>query len=104
MSRTTVRKYVQAEAFPERAAPPAPPSMLDPYRAYLHQWWMQGCENAAQLWREIHAAGYQGTQAQVEKWAYHRRAGAAPSTRISTVPRCQHAAAHAGLACQAHVT
>jgi transposase len=80
MSRTTVRKYVQAEAFPERAAPPAPPSMLDPYRAYLHHRWLAGCENAAQLWREIHAAGYQGTQAQVEKWAYHRRAGAAPST------------------------
>ncbi len=80
MSRITVRKYMQADAFPERAAPPPAPSILDPYRAYLHHRWLEGCENAAQLWREIHAAGYRGTQAQVEKWAYHRRIDAAPST------------------------
>ncbi len=80
MSRITVRKYVQAEAFPERSPHPLAPSMRDPYRAYLHQRWMAGCENGSQLWREIHAAGYRGTRAQVEKWAYHRRVHAAPST------------------------
>ncbi len=80
MSRVTVRKYVHAAAFPERAAYPLAPSMLDPYRTYLHQRWLEGGENAAQLWREICAAGYRGTQAQVEKWAYHRRAEAASST------------------------
>ena len=80
MSRITVRKYVQAEAFPERAFHPRAPSMLDPYRAYLHHRWMEGCENAAQVWREIRAAGYGGTRAQVETWAYHRRINAAPST------------------------
>lgn len=80
MSRITVRKYVQAEVFPERAAYPLAPSMLDPYRVYLHQRWIEGCENAAHLWREICAVGYRGTRAQVEKWAYHRRVDAAPST------------------------
>ncbi len=80
MSRITVRKYVQAETFPERTVYQLAPSILDPYRAYLHRRWVEGCENAAQLWREIHAAGYPGTQSQVEKWAYHRRLEAAPST------------------------
>lgn len=80
MSRTTVRKYMQAETFPERATYRLAPSMLDPYRVYLHHRWLEGCENAAQLWREICAAGYRGTRAQVEKWAYHRRIDAAPST------------------------
>ncbi len=79
MSRITVRTDVQTEAFPERATHPLAPSMLEPYRAYLHQRWVEGCENAAQLWQEIRAAGYRGTRSPVEKWAYHRRA-AAPST------------------------
>ena len=80
MSRVTVRKYIQADTFPERSLPPPPASMLDPYRPYLQRRWGEGCANAAQLWRELQGQGYRGARKQVERWAYHRRTDVAPTT------------------------
>jgi transposase len=52
-ARSTVRKYAHAETFPERAARAPGPSMIDPYLPYLEAMLVDGCENAAELWREI---------------------------------------------------
>ena len=81
ISHNTVRKYVGQECFPERAQRPPAKSILDPYRTYLEGRLREGCENALQLWREIQAKGFPGTNRQVSKWMQPRRTRPAPSGR-----------------------
>ena len=57
MSPNTVRRYVRASTFPERARYRRG-SRLDAYLPYLHARWVQGIRNPAVLWQEIHAQGY----------------------------------------------
>jgi len=68
LGRRTVRRYLRAGAFPERAAAPARPTMLAPYEAYLRARWTDGCHNAQQLWREIRSQGYAGQAANVRRY------------------------------------
>jgi transposase len=79
IARGTVRTFLQAEAFPERALRPAA-SIIDAFVPYLHTRWEAGCTNASQLWREIHERGYPGTRRQVARWAQQQRGEAAPTT------------------------
>ena len=79
MGRATVRKFVAAAAFPERAVQRRQSSILDPYVPYLQQRWAEGCTNASQLWREIQARGYSGVRKQVARWAHHQRSEPAPT-------------------------
>jgi transposase len=79
MGRATVRKFVSAKAFPERAAHRRQASILAPYVPYLQQRWAEGCTNASQLWREIKAQGYAGVRKQVARWAQHHRSEPAPT-------------------------
>ena len=78
VARNTARIYYYAETFPERQRHQSKPSILDPYLAYLHKRVEQGCENASQLWREIHAQGYPGTRSQVSKWLQLNRTKPSP--------------------------
>jgi transposase len=68
MHRRTVRRFVRAESFPERARPKRRPSGLDPYRSFLEQHWQRGCHNAARLWRELRQQGFRGSQSIVRKY------------------------------------
>jgi transposase len=73
MSRMTVRQFVKAETYPERA-PRVHTGALTPFESYLRQRWQEGCRNALQLWREVRAKGYRGkTHRQVAKWVKLRR-------------------------------
>jgi transposase len=72
LARGTVRKYAQAEDFPERAPRPGH-SIIDPHLAYLHARLAEGCEDAAALWREIRAQGFTGTARQIRRWLSERR-------------------------------
>jgi transposase len=72
ISRTTIRKFVKAENFPEMA-PHSRDSGLTPFEPYLHTRWKEGCRNALQLWREVCVRGYGGTRRQVTKWVCRRR-------------------------------
>ena len=73
ISRTTgisisaIRKYIRAGDFPERART-QPHSQLEPYILYLHQRWLEGCENATQLWHEVKIQGYPGKPKMVERY------------------------------------
>lgn len=80
MSRGAVRRYVHADAFPERSWRPPEPSMLDPFEPYLAKRWQEGCRNALQMWREIREQGYPGAQGRVLQWARQRREEPAPTT------------------------
>jgi transposase len=67
MHRRTVRLFIRAGGFPERATPPGRPSQLDGYRGYLRQRWEAGCHNATGLWRELRAQGFQGCRTLVNR-------------------------------------
>jgi transposase len=74
MSRKTVRCFVIADQFPERATRRRAPSKLDPFLPYLQQQLAAGQDNAMQLWRELRDQhGYSGSRALVSRWvAQHR--------------------------------
>lgn len=73
MSRETVRRYIQADGFPETSKRRKRRSILDPYLPYLKQRWMTGCRNGVQLYREIQKKGYSGSRPLVSRWAAEMR-------------------------------
>lgn len=88
LARATVRRLAQAAVFGERAPLTPQPRRLDPYLSYLQQRVDEGCRNASQLWRELQAQGYVGTQRQIARWMHHQREEPATTTprkyRLST--------------------
>ena len=74
MSIHTVRTFVSADQFPERATKRKLPSKLDPYLPYLRQQLAAGNDNASQLWRHLRDEfGYPGPRPLVARWvAQHR--------------------------------
>lgn len=73
MSRGTVYHYLRIDGNPTESQWPVKPSMLDPYIPYLHRRWQDGCENAAQLVRELREHGYTGSRKMVAVWVAQRR-------------------------------
>src|SRR5207253_5797230 len=79
LSRNTIRRFA-------RAACPEEPltsdgtgrraSILDEHALYLRERWNSGCTNAALLWREIRARGYQGSCRQVRGYLARFRGNA----------------------------
>jgi len=65
MSRRIVRRYLCADAFPERAPGtglrPRGQSKLAPYLTYLRQRWNAGEQTGSHLFREIKQRGYSGS-------------------------------------------
>src|SRR5437667_7058267 len=84
LARATVRKFVQAKEYPETHYPRRGErrSILDPYKGYLLQRWQQGYTNGAQLYDEMKARGYPGSEALLRMFlaelrSKHREAGSA---------------------------
>lgn len=69
MGRATVKRYLAAGSFPERAPYPKLPSKLDPYLAYLEQRWTQGETNGTRLLEELRGQGFTGSPMTVKRWA-----------------------------------
>lgn len=80
INRATVRKFIHAEGFPERAPKRSDGSILDSYLPYIHRRWAEGCDNALQLWREIKEKGYDGKAAMVRRYTRRLRASLAELT------------------------
>jgi transposase len=94
LERATVRRYVRADVFPERAQRRRP-RQTDRFLNFLKQRWQEGCRNAAQLARELEAQGfkgsYHGVRRQLARWRPSRcravaneKRGACLSRRLST--------------------
>jgi transposase len=83
LSRQTVRRFVQAGRFPERARAVRTRSAIDPYRAYLQQRWAQGCHTARQLWREIVARGFTGGYMIVYRWTHLWKPGSSRVWKVA---------------------
>jgi transposase len=99
LSRTTVRLFAMAEAFPERVPTRQRASIVDSYHAYLHQRWADGCTNGSQLWREIRAQGYRGGRRHVLRWIEQHRVVPAP-TGPTAKRHCRSAPSEAPLTTQ----
>ena len=68
-----MRTYLLAPTFPERERHSPAGGAFTPYKEYILRRWEEGCENALQLWREVHERGYRGS---------------ATTVRDFVVPRC----------------
>lgn len=60
IDRRTVRGFVRAGTFPERARRGPRTSLLDPHRAYLEARIAAACRNSMEVWRELRARGFTG--------------------------------------------
>lgn len=74
VGRKTVRRFLRAGSFPERAKPPRRPTLLAEYDGYLRKRWMEGCHNAWQLWEEICEQGFTGSAPTVRRYVASWRA------------------------------
>ncbi len=87
ITRTTVRRFLKAREFPERA-PRQQQSELDSFRNYLEKRWAEGCQNASQLCRELRQRGYGGQRSRVKEYVQPWRAKPSlpPSKPRRTLP------------------
>lgn len=92
LARNTVRKYLRHAPDPPLPTPrPLRESQLASYEDYLLKRWSQGERNAAQLFREVSALGYQGANTTVRTYVRHLRT----STKDGSVPRTRRERAKA---------
>jgi transposase len=82
ITRLTIRRYLQAKEFPERA-PRQRRSELDSFREYLEKRWAEGCHNASQLCRELRQQGYSGRRSRVKEYLQPWRANSSPTSSMS---------------------
>ncbi len=60
LNRHTVHEYLASDCAPILRPRAPKPSKLDPYRAYIHERWDEGCHDAAVLLAELRQRGYGG--------------------------------------------
>jgi transposase len=78
LGRNTVRRFARAEAPEEllvHCGTGQQPKNLEVYDSYLRKRWAEGCTNAAQLHRELHALGYRGASTLVRQYVRPWRSG-----------------------------
>jgi transposase len=87
VSRRTIKRWIEAEDFPEAKRRRKRPSVFDPYAEYVHARWEQGCTNGLQLWQEIQGQGYQGSAQTI----YRFLRGLRKKRRVIWKPEVPHA-------------
>ena len=81
LAKQTVRRFARARNVEELLAKPREgrPSVLDPFKPYLHQRWNDGHTCATRLVEEVRAQGYQGSAGTVRNYLRpFRQLGTAP--------------------------
>lgn len=84
LDRRTVRRYILADALPQRASRAIEPNVLTPFYGFLTQRWNEGCRNVAQLWREIRGRGYTGPRVRVYRWSLKQHAQSSEASNVAT--------------------
>jgi transposase len=90
LSRTTVRRFMRAETFPERAVRPKRATILNTHELYLRERWTAGVHNAYVLWREIRERGFTGSASLVRRFVAAWRDGPGrrgPTSRRASTER-----------------
>jgi transposase len=70
--RKTIRGWLRAGSAPLWRKPPRS-GVLAPFLDFLDRRWIEGCRNAALLWRELVSRGFSGRPGTVRQWAGQRR-------------------------------
>ncbi|MFF4350390.1 ISL3 family transposase [Streptomyces sp. NPDC001530] len=85
LARNTVRRYARAATWEELATGRWQnlPSILDPYKPYLHRRWREGHTDASKLHAELRERGYSGSYSVVRDYLrrFRRAADAPPPPR-----------------------
>ena len=92
LSRNTVRRFARTASPEELLAGDGTgrrPSILDEHAPYLQQRWNSGCTNAALLWQEIRARGYQGSRRQVRGYLARLRESTAVPAPAPAPPKAR---------------
>ncbi|NTV64306.1 MAG: transposase [Oscillochloris sp.] len=86
LHRDTVRAYLQAPSFPERAPRSVQPSLLDPFKPYILERWNAGYHTGTVIARELKARGYRGGSTTVLAYITQlRKAAGIPPKRRARV-------------------
>ncbi|MFJ9248619.1 ISL3 family transposase [Streptomyces sp. NPDC101776] len=75
LARNTVRRFAQATTADELLIGKwtGRPSILDPYKPFLHQRWSEGCTTARRLFEELQERGYEGGESVVKTYIHKLR-------------------------------
>src|SRR6266567_2134662 len=68
LSRQTVHTYLKLKHPPGRKTGKRSGSVIDPYKEYLVKRWNDGVRNAQQVYREIKAMGYTGSDQPIQRY------------------------------------
>jgi len=75
VTRKTVRRWLRAGEYRNHMSSSRRPGLLDPHEEYLRQRWDAGCQNVAQLFRELRERGYTGSHSHLRhslvQWRHH---------------------------------
>jgi transposase len=75
LSRPTVRKYLRADACPERAPRRTKIGAGTDHDSFLRERWAEGCHDAVVLWKELKGRGFRGTIRTVQRHVASWRSG-----------------------------
>jgi transposase len=87
IERKTIRRFLRAGEFPERAKPRRKPPSVNAFQEYLTRRWAEGCHNATQLWHEIQVQGYVGGRSTMARFVSALRTKGSKYFRDTTAPR-----------------
>jgi transposase len=87
MERKTIRRFLRAGQFPERAKPHRKPPSVNAFQEYLNRRWAEGCHNATKLWHEIQAQGYAGGRSTMARFVFTLRTKGTKYFRKTIAPR-----------------
>lgn len=87
MGRKTIRRFLRAGQFPERATPHPRLRGVNKFQEFLQRRWREGCHNATQLWHEIQAQGYTGGRSTMARFVSTLRTQGTKYFRKTLAPR-----------------
>ena len=87
MGRKTIRRFLRAGQFPERAKPHRKPPGVNAFQEYLTRRWTEGCHNATKLWHEIQDQGYAGGRSTLARFVFTLRTKGTKYFRKTMAPR-----------------
>src|ERR1039457_1536917 len=78
IQRKTIRRFLRAGRYPERATPHRRPPGINKFQEFLLRRWSEGCHNATKLWHESQDQGYTGGRSRMAKIAATPRCSGPP--------------------------
>ena len=87
IQRKTIRRFLRAGRYPERARPHRRPLGINKFQEFLRRRWAEGCHNATKLWRETQGQGYTGGRSTMAKFIATLRVPGTTYFRKTAAPR-----------------